>query len=276
MSSFCTAKATHIFSAKKVQNICVSLDVNFNESLTNNVVSFEQLGPDFEFHSNAICSGLLLILTAPFKTVTGNILIFFFIFQRKKIRMLSAIVTADLVKFHPPIPHLPSTQKRTKIYWIMSVFQKLASFIKYIYIYNNNIYSSRQEKCPYKYFFLLLHGNKILWALIKTVLLIVFLWRNKKTKITVWWEKNILAGAFESYNMHAAITQFHLDPVAIAMTQSDLDPAKDEQQTQHKWYCDHSSRLGVFFQLNKFHYFSTNTYLVVFIKSTSSMFYTKK
>ena len=55
MSSFCTAKATHIFSAKnsyshffskKFQNICVSLDVNFNESLTNDVVSFEQLGPE--------------------------------------------------------------------------------------------------------------------------------------------------------------------------------------------------------------------------------------
>ena len=27
-------------------NICVSLGVNFNESLTNNIVSFEQLGPD--------------------------------------------------------------------------------------------------------------------------------------------------------------------------------------------------------------------------------------
>ena len=48
MSSFCTAKATHIFSAK-IQHICVSLDVNFNEALTNDVVSFEQLGPDI-FH----------------------------------------------------------------------------------------------------------------------------------------------------------------------------------------------------------------------------------
>ena len=37
------AKATHIFLAKNF--ICVSLDVNFNESLTNDVVSFEQLGP---------------------------------------------------------------------------------------------------------------------------------------------------------------------------------------------------------------------------------------
>ena len=36
----------HIFSAKKFQHICVSLDLNFSESLTNDVVSFEQLGPD--------------------------------------------------------------------------------------------------------------------------------------------------------------------------------------------------------------------------------------
>ena len=33
------------FFQQKFQNICVSLDVNFNESLTNDVVSFEQLGP---------------------------------------------------------------------------------------------------------------------------------------------------------------------------------------------------------------------------------------
>ena len=46
MSSF--AKATHIFSAKKFQHICISLDVNFNESFANDIVSFEQLGPDFE------------------------------------------------------------------------------------------------------------------------------------------------------------------------------------------------------------------------------------
>ena len=33
------------FFSKKFQRICVSLDVNFNESLTNDVVSFEKLGP---------------------------------------------------------------------------------------------------------------------------------------------------------------------------------------------------------------------------------------
>ena len=52
MSSFCTAKATHIFPAKKFQHICVSLDVNFNESLTNDIVSFEQLGPEILFAAN--------------------------------------------------------------------------------------------------------------------------------------------------------------------------------------------------------------------------------
>ena len=49
MSSFCSAKATHIFSAKKIQHICISLYVNFNESLTNDIVSFEQLGPGWVY-----------------------------------------------------------------------------------------------------------------------------------------------------------------------------------------------------------------------------------
>ena len=35
---------SHFFS-KKIQNICILLDINFNESLTNDIVSFEQLGP---------------------------------------------------------------------------------------------------------------------------------------------------------------------------------------------------------------------------------------
>ena len=44
MSSFALQKLLTFFS-KKFQHICVSLNVNFNESLTNDVVSFEQLGP---------------------------------------------------------------------------------------------------------------------------------------------------------------------------------------------------------------------------------------
>ena len=42
-----TKSYSHFFS-KKFQHICVSLDVNFNESLTNDIVSFEQLGPGFK------------------------------------------------------------------------------------------------------------------------------------------------------------------------------------------------------------------------------------
>ena len=34
------------FFSKKIQHICVSFDVNFNESLTNNILSLEQLGPE--------------------------------------------------------------------------------------------------------------------------------------------------------------------------------------------------------------------------------------
>ena len=41
---FCKSYS-HFFS-KKFQHICVSLDLNFNKSLTNDIVSFEQLGPE--------------------------------------------------------------------------------------------------------------------------------------------------------------------------------------------------------------------------------------
>ena len=41
---------SHFFS-KTFQHIRVSLDLNFNESLTNDIVSFEQLGPALQ--SNA-------------------------------------------------------------------------------------------------------------------------------------------------------------------------------------------------------------------------------
>ena len=39
---------SHFFS-KTLQHICVSLDVNFNESLTNDIGSFEQLGQIYLF-----------------------------------------------------------------------------------------------------------------------------------------------------------------------------------------------------------------------------------
>ena len=51
---------SHFFS-KKFQHICVSLDVNFNESLTNDVVSFEQLGPEI-YSTGADTNGLLTVI----------------------------------------------------------------------------------------------------------------------------------------------------------------------------------------------------------------------
>ena len=44
--AFALQKLLTFFFSKTIQHICVSFDVNFNESLTNDVVSFEQLGPD--------------------------------------------------------------------------------------------------------------------------------------------------------------------------------------------------------------------------------------
>ena len=45
--AFALQKLLTFFFSKKFQHICVSLDVNFNDSLTNDVVSFEQLGPEY-------------------------------------------------------------------------------------------------------------------------------------------------------------------------------------------------------------------------------------
>ena len=46
-------KSYSLFFSKKFQHICVSLDLNFNESLTDDIVSFEQLGPlDLNFNES--------------------------------------------------------------------------------------------------------------------------------------------------------------------------------------------------------------------------------
>ena len=50
VSSFSQCKSYSHFFSKKLQHICVSLNVNFNESLTNDVVSFEQLALFYEYY----------------------------------------------------------------------------------------------------------------------------------------------------------------------------------------------------------------------------------
>ena len=43
--AFANAKATHIFSAKNISIYAILSDQSFNITLTNNIISFEQLGP---------------------------------------------------------------------------------------------------------------------------------------------------------------------------------------------------------------------------------------
>ena len=44
--AFANAKATHILSAKILAFMPKFNDQSYNDTLTNNIVSFEQLGPD--------------------------------------------------------------------------------------------------------------------------------------------------------------------------------------------------------------------------------------
>ena len=44
--AFANAKATHIFSAKILAYVPIFNDQSFNDMLPNDIVSFEQLGPD--------------------------------------------------------------------------------------------------------------------------------------------------------------------------------------------------------------------------------------
>ena len=44
--AFANAKATHIFLSKNISLYAIFNDESFNDTLTNDIVSFEQLGPE--------------------------------------------------------------------------------------------------------------------------------------------------------------------------------------------------------------------------------------
>ena len=44
--AFANAKASHIFFSKNISIYAIFNDKSFNDTLTNDIVSFEQLGPD--------------------------------------------------------------------------------------------------------------------------------------------------------------------------------------------------------------------------------------
>ena len=54
MRIFCSAKDSHIFSTKNNKSICDIYLQNFNETLTSDIVNFEQLGPDVCFPDRMI------------------------------------------------------------------------------------------------------------------------------------------------------------------------------------------------------------------------------
>ena len=43
--AFANAKATHIFFSKNINVYAIFNDQSFNDTLTNDIISFEQLGP---------------------------------------------------------------------------------------------------------------------------------------------------------------------------------------------------------------------------------------
>ena len=60
---FANAKATHIFFSKNVIVYSIFNDQSFNDTLTNDIVSFEQLGPDVPmFKVKVIIFWLLLLM----------------------------------------------------------------------------------------------------------------------------------------------------------------------------------------------------------------------
>ena len=86
---------SHFFS-KKFQHICISLDVNFNESLTNDIVSFKQLGPALSclkfFNSQCYISSQKHVVKRHFK----EYLQYMFLRRNKKISMLFVLITIAL------------------------------------------------------------------------------------------------------------------------------------------------------------------------------------
>ena len=75
MSSFCKCKIYSHFFSKNISIYAIFNDQSFNNMLTNNTVSFEQLGPDkyfFLFLYKSICCGYSYKM--PRKHVVGTLL----------------------------------------------------------------------------------------------------------------------------------------------------------------------------------------------------------
>ena len=52
--AFANAKAIHIFFSKNVSVYAIFYDQSFNDTLTNDIISFEQMGPDLHSYHNSV------------------------------------------------------------------------------------------------------------------------------------------------------------------------------------------------------------------------------
>ena len=59
-AAFANAKATHIFFSKDISIYAIFNDQSFNNTATNHIVSFEQLGPGFQIKKTVSFSVLLM------------------------------------------------------------------------------------------------------------------------------------------------------------------------------------------------------------------------
>ena len=118
---------SHFFS-KKFHHICVSLIVNFNESLTNDVVSFEQVGPDFQnsaFYTPAVHGFLHIATILLHKSVLMG-----FIF--KTILISNIIWVASSQK-------IPSSMQNEQIYISLHMHKVSPRFL--LYIHNSAVFN---------------------------------------------------------------------------------------------------------------------------------------
>ena len=61
MSSFCKCKSYSHFFSKNISIYAIFNDQSFNDTLTNDIISFEQLGPGYLSSSGAVDDCLQLV-----------------------------------------------------------------------------------------------------------------------------------------------------------------------------------------------------------------------
>ena len=78
--AFANAKATHIFFSKNINVYAIFNDQSFNDALTYDIVSFEQLGPEIQKYTNPCMIIFTLTFTNLWANAAEDKLMIFFLF----------------------------------------------------------------------------------------------------------------------------------------------------------------------------------------------------